>query len=773
MGFNDYLQKTRPKKEIEVQNKNEEQEQQQQQLIREQEESFVFDEEYQKKSRLGKSATKGEESAGYVAHQLQTNLAQSTFEERTKYYFKDDKVMVDKMRRYYGLAAAENDELDFHAAIYTNTNAKKRRDKAHKAGDYFNEARKKELALNKLEEKGGLSNLKLYWKRDEIMRLRMEGMINAAKVKANSDKNEKYRIAKAKLSCFSVLLDQAKNLQDKASMKDFIAIQRNLSKEIANAQKDLEKYADNTEEKWKRSLGLIDTDILEKEKEKSDNPYITQEGVELRNMMFSLSQEYRRPEYLKAAGKSKEVFGKEMNKRMDPLVSMIHYVKRDQYGNPIDKLDVKKQEWNKKWIDAFSDKNAGFERKMLIKEALDDVKRFQLPSPEELEKNGPLYYLKKDPALYYEMTRKAIGFDNLKDFEPFVDDYIKMDPVLSAKIDALVKFSALLGFDFMYKHQINKGFAGMVYFFQEGGYTKEEMKQQKRDNKIPEDGAKAGYKEAYDRMMKGDKPATWEEAKNEAEKVKNTKFNKESYEIYKKYHKAGRMYDCPLYKGLYQPILEKKNGQMDLLRLCGAALRQVHFDDNWEPLTNKDREAHEWNLEYLKHSLNFYLDGEKKKESGEEMAKMVKEQYRIIFDGSAPLPSPDQLRKDIVEPLRENKPINCNALNALLMDADRYQELMAKGLTWGDVYKELPMGDFFEENPEIAACAEMYGEFNATVAVMYGQTKYGMLFDTGTRRISTATNKMSSFDKADFAEDMIRVYEAKYIEYHNLLKERK
>lgn len=83
------------------------------------------------------------------------------------------------------------------------------------------------------------------------------------------------------------------------------------------------------------------------------------------------------------------------------------------------------------------------------------------------------------------------------------------------------------------------------------------------------------------------------------------------------------------------------------------------------------------------------------------------------------------------------------------------------------------MGDFFEENPEIAACAEMYGEFNATVAVMYGQTKYGMLFDTGTRRISTATNKMSSFDKADFAEDMIRVYEAKNKKYHNLLKERK
>jgi hypothetical protein len=44
------------------------------------------------------------------------------------------------------------------------------------------------------------------------MRIRLEGMIAAAKVKSTSEKNANYRIAKAKLSCLTILLDQAKHL---------------------------------------------------------------------------------------------------------------------------------------------------------------------------------------------------------------------------------------------------------------------------------------------------------------------------------------------------------------------------------------------------------------------------------------------------------------------------------------------------------------------------------------------------------------------------------
>ena len=76
------------------------------------------------------------------------------------------------------------------------------------------------------------------------MRHRMEGMINAAKVKATSDRNEEYRIAKAKLSCLSILYDQARQFkaEKQGSREDFERIEAGLLKEIADAQKSLRKY---------------------------------------------------------------------------------------------------------------------------------------------------------------------------------------------------------------------------------------------------------------------------------------------------------------------------------------------------------------------------------------------------------------------------------------------------------------------------------------------------------------------------------------------------
>ncbi|MCR4797322.1 MAG: hypothetical protein K5853_02625 [Lachnospiraceae bacterium] len=74
--------------------------------------------------------------------------------------------------------------------------------------------------------------------RKEIMQARLKGMISAAKVKATSKKDEEYRIAKAKLSCYSTLFEQAEHLKEGKS-EYFDKVFESLSKEIESAKKSL------------------------------------------------------------------------------------------------------------------------------------------------------------------------------------------------------------------------------------------------------------------------------------------------------------------------------------------------------------------------------------------------------------------------------------------------------------------------------------------------------------------------------------------------------
>ena len=71
-------------------------------------------------------------------------------------------------------------------------------------------------------------------------------------------------IAKAKLSCLSILYDQAKNLNDFKFEKEFKEVEAGLLKEIADAQKVLKKYGENSLEKWKDSLGAGNKENLDR-----------------------------------------------------------------------------------------------------------------------------------------------------------------------------------------------------------------------------------------------------------------------------------------------------------------------------------------------------------------------------------------------------------------------------------------------------------------------------------------------------------------------------
>ena len=731
----------------------------------------------QVKAKLGKSIDAGEDNPGYVEEQMQNRFAESTFEERTKYYFEDTKYTTAKMKRYYALAADENFKLDEHAETYTNTSAKKRRDRAHDAANLFNEVRKKEESLKKELNKGKMSNLRLYWKRDEIMRIRMEAMINAAKVKATSEKNEKYRIAKAKLTCFNVLLDQAKNLQNDESKKDFAAIQRNLSKEIKNARAELEKYGYKTEEKWKDKLGLNDPELLENTQKRYNNKNIKLEDVQLLHIINSVSKEHLDPAVQQASALSEKNYGWADSQRCDSVLSMMYSIRRDKNGVPIDKEELKKVEWNKNWVAAYKDKSKEDERIKLIMESYNDLMKIPIPTPEELQKNGALYYLKKDPLRYCEMMRKIGSIDHIKKQIPFAESYLKEIGMWKEKQAAMSAFTMAIGKELRVYSSIE--LQNTRYVIKHGTKSKEELEEERIEAKDELDTAYEEYKKhykLYKDQVNHNQEKSYKDALKKAEENKNTLFGKEQYEMYRQVREASRIKNCPLYNGLYGRSHQKIGSNTTLERYAGSVLRAVKFDDNWEPITDQDKEAHEWNIKFLK-NVDTYLftkEEDKKKESEKILYEMIDKEYKEFFEGQLKLPSPEELRRDIVEPLKNNQPMNSERIEELIGDIKSLYMTSLKVLSFGDVLKPLPfMKNYLAENPQMDACGDMYQPFFAQIVVYYTSAKYGINLDTGASSIDTATKMQPWFTNVAGAETWIGAYEERYNKYQNMIKEKK
>ncbi|MBO6214549.1 MAG: hypothetical protein J6N76_03310 [Lachnospiraceae bacterium] len=57
---------------------------------------------------------------------------------------------------------------------------------------------------------------------------------------------------------------------------------------------------------------------------------------------------------------------------------------------------------------------------------------------------------------------------------------------------------------------------------------------------------------------------------------------------------------CPAYKKAYAPVQDKIGGsQVDISRVLGAVLKPVKFNEDWEPISKEDKEAHEWNMKFF------------------------------------------------------------------------------------------------------------------------------------------------------------------------------
>ena len=223
---------------------------------------------------------------------------ETTFEERTRYYFEDYKMMDSKVQRYRHMASDQR-SLEEFASTHNNHKAGDRKDFAAKAADNFEEAAKLSISFDAEKTKG----FALYQYREKIMRLRMKGMENAAKAKSTDAEDEKYRILKGKMSCLTILKDQLEVLSQDESLavKEKVRFENELLKinnEIEAVKADFNKKIQTPQQKWEKEQGLDDASVKAAVRNKKrEYPYITPEAEKIAGIFSRFNSEKYRPEY--------------------------------------------------------------------------------------------------------------------------------------------------------------------------------------------------------------------------------------------------------------------------------------------------------------------------------------------------------------------------------------------------------------------------------------------------------------------------------------------
>ncbi len=814
-GFDGYLKEKRQQEEFIK--RGEEQEQQWQPID-------LFQQDYEgeqawreQNKGIGGDAEDGVESLSYVEESIRLKEANSTFEERTEYYYKDTKYMEAKEARYRSIADGDDGKVEEFAKKHTNRSARKRKKKAKAAADNFAKAKKLEEGFN---DAGGdsLPPEDIYESRNAIMRARLEGMINAAKVKATSKQDENYRIAKAKLSCLSTLLDQSEHLRSKKS-EYFDKVQADLQKEIESAKKDLQKYGQDPTARWMEALGCNDNEALEKDLKESNNPNATLEDAKLSKMFLCMSQDFTRPEYVETFNYVNEnnIFGGKMTARKDELVAPMNIIRRDKQGNPINKEEKRKEEWNKKWLEVYKDPEKKFERKKMLLESFERFKKLQFPSPAELKEKGIGYFIKKDPANIYALNSYILRLDNLRHIDPIIGEYYEFDKEFRAKMEAGENFSTMVNKYLQFEHNIDPATYKLIdkdKFKDKDENEIEEIKQEEREEiQSYQDGFEKTYgpvEEAYQERKthiegaRFKKVLSFDEAKKNAKEQKvDDIFTEKSYELYKSFHKTNQQIDNPYYRERYAPVIKKLGSTNDISRLSGAMLRQVHFDENWMPISKEDMEAHEWNMKYLnnlktyitetdltpgeqeslsrakqrlekneitqeefeKHSVNKKIK-EKKENSARVLDEMIQEEYTKSYcEENFPLPTPEQLMKEVVEPLKNfdgktQKVPEIPLLENYIKDTEKHSSLCIKGLCFEGPVKQLPFAaEFVKKNPVMNKYHTALSTLPLIISA-YVSHKYGIDPESGS---NVKIRKSSAGPKLIGA--LVDVYVGNYNEY--------
>ncbi len=595
----------------------------------------------------------------------QERLEKTSFSDRTKYYFENAGLMASKSKRYRNISKGGGN-VEAFASVHGNHSADKRKKSANKAANAFGKAA---LLAEKYQKKKSKDFYELFTRREEVMRLRMEGMEQAAETKSTSDNNEIYLKSKAKISCLMILMDQLKNLKKQAALlgdqkvvEKLTKKEKSIRKELFKVQDDMRTYLPTTDQKWRTENGI-------------ENWY---------------DDEEMRERVMDARGKAhtQNIYDEDILTQMNYKTIRSHVVKYkmnypcnvvrlDQKGQPITLAESKKLEWNKRYQEAQEEEDQETLDRMDL-EVLKRIENYDLPSLSAFANHDMNTLFRRHPAEYYEMFISAPDFINAQmQKEGAVKDAIDTNPVLKQKIELMKVMSRYLRASLMNSH----------IHLKSGNFTFAEssLSQAKEDDyirKIQDGYLKLDETLAHqieEEEKKGPKIQTLGERKAELTQLKQTNpgLTEDGYKIYRGFREENKVYEEPSYKKITEDFCRLqsertgKNVLVGVSHSFGAMLRAVHYDKNGKPISEAEQKKKEQNDRWMNSWVEKENETPEEKQAREAtQLEIIQKETKTLFAGFD-FPEPKDLKKWTKKMLKE-KPF---ALAEMLKRSLAYDKL--------------------------------------------------------------------------------------------------
>ncbi len=571
---------------------------------------------------------------GQLEEKYQNRFRDSSYQERTMYYFQDEGLYAAKARRYWILGKKENNvEMERYAAQYTHHSASKRKKAANAAGNAFGKAALL-VQENHIKEKKAKNDYEIFELREAVMRLRMEGMGKAAEAKSRNADHETYLKCKTKISCLLILQDQLRNLRKNA--KRF------------NDQRVLQKFAEKTNalraelENAKRKMSTINRNADALWAQENSIPEKT------RNLMAGQNAEQMTEDQAKALAVLQTIHEKNQE-HPSPCYSL----RLDRNGQPMNKAELQKMDWIQKNKKVMQGNDQEAKDQMLL-EVAKRVESYKLPDVTAFQNGSVLELFCQHGVEFYEMLLKTPDFLNEQMGQnEALAQYAQQHPVFTAKLKLLTSMGRHLR-DTLKENRIDPDQASL---FKEA--VLEEEGDVDQQQKIVGDDAKTGQHpeigpderrqkiaadyQAYQNAIQ-DQNVKEEEVEqlslqSEAEKnaeyatflQKNPGFTKEQYRVYKELKASSEIFEKQSTKNRLAAINQRDNSTLEASRDLGLVLRSVHYDKQGNPISEEDRRREKQNQRALK----AWEDKDEKTQRA-----LVMKELPHLFDGFDP-PTPE------------------------------------------------------------------------------------------------------------------------------------
>ena len=185
------------------------------------------------------------------------------------------------------------------------------------------------------------------------------------------------------------------------------------------------------------------------EAEKSSGHDCQERAAEMLDALSS-AQQYMFTKKMKDAEKNSVKNGYLMNEAefSRTVCSLLYCPKFKDANTPLNDEEKKKEEWNQKWINCFTAKPKPSDllekRRTLMRQGLERVLSYPIPSPEEIREIGMVNYIRRDPFRYRELVMNSTGLQGLKELDPEAyNEIIPPGSALDKKTEAMSQLVSL------------------------------------------------------------------------------------------------------------------------------------------------------------------------------------------------------------------------------------------------------------------------------------------------------------------------------------------